>query len=739
MQATSQRSLNLRVRPDLQCSRQRFQGGDYWIVKDPVSMRYFRFQEEEYSLLQLFDGQRSAESIQQTFQHQYAPQKISLAEIHQFAGMLYRSALVVSDAPDQGLQLYQRHERNLSKENWGKLANLLSYRFPGFDPSNLLDRLTPWARHLFSPIAVLGFGLLGLFALSLVFTNFESLQQRIPDFQQFFAARNWLWLAVALAITKVLHELGHGVACRRFGGQCHEMGVMLLVLTPCLYCNVSDAWTIPDKWKRIFISAAGMYVELILATLAVIVWWFSEPGVIHYLALNIVFVSGVSTLLFNLNPLLRYDGYYILSDWLEIPNLRQKATQLLQRTASKWILGLPVAHDPFIPNHHVWLFIIYSVAAFAYRWVLTLTIFWFLYNLLEPYGLKIISQLLALFSIYGLLVSPLISISRFFSVPGRSDAVQPSRLAVTGLVTTGILAALLLVPVPHYIDMPFYIQPVGMTSVYVKESGIIDKIQAHSNSPVRQSGPIVKLVNYQMEKQLLEAQAEVAESRRRLQEVRELKAEGEKRSQFAEETAEVQLQNSQSNLDTFQKRIDALQIASPIDGWVLPVADPQTSAGESERLPKLAGNPLSDENLNASLTEQMLVCYVAPNLDDWDVMILVDQQAIEFARPGQAVKLWLKLFPDQVVRTEVTDVAVEPMRTIPAQLASQNGGPIETSTALGGQFKPASAKFLVKARLAANDRQLTKDSTGVARLHVGYETVGRRLWRFLSHTFNFHL
>lgn len=739
MQATTERALALRMRPDLVCSRQRFQGGDYWIIKDPLSMRYYRFQEEEYSLLKMFDGRRSADEIQQTFQQDFAPQKISMSEIHQFAGMLYRSSLVVSNAPNQGKSLHERYAKNQSKENWSKLTNLLSYRFPGFDPGALLDKITPWTQWLFSPVAVSLFGLIGLFALSLVFTHFEELQQRLPAFEQFFAARNWLWLAVALAITKVIHELGHGVACRRFGGQCHEMGVMLLVLTPCLYCNVSDAWTIPNKWKRIFISAAGMYVELVMAMFAVILWWFSQPGVIHYLALNIVFVSGVSTLLFNLNPLLRYDGYYILSDWLEIPNLRQKATKLLQQTASKWMLGLPVAHDPFVPTHHVWLFVTYSIAAFAYRWLLTLTIFWFLYNLLEPYGLKIISQLLALFSIYGLLVSPLISLTRFFSVPGRSDAVNPLRLASTTAISLAVIAGVLLVPVPHYVDMPAYIQPVAMSNVYVEEAGIVENIRATPATFVKQNQPIIQLVNHQLEQELVLAQDEVAKTRRMLDEVRRLQSSGDRQALFAVETAEVNLQNSIARLNNQQQRNESLQLKSPIDGWIIPVTDHEAPSPDADRLPKLVGNPLAEENLQSTLTEQMLVCHVAPDLEQWEAMILVDQQDIEFARAGQSIKLWISLFPNQVYRTEVAEVAIEPMKFIPPQMASQNSGPIEATPSLGGQFKSESAKYLVKARLTDPDRRFSKDSTGVARIHVGYETVGRRIWRFLAHTFSFNL
>src|SRR5206468_11742270 len=145
-------------------------------------------------------------------------------------------------------------------------------------------------------------------------------------------AKNWIYLGGTLAITKVIHEFGHGLSCKHFGGECHEMGVMLLVMTPCLYCNVSDSWMLPNKWHRAAIGAAGMYIELVMASIATFLWWFSEPGLLNNVCLAVMFVCSVTTLVFNANPLMRYDGYYILADLLEIPNLRQKAGQVLSRT-----------------------------------------------------------------------------------------------------------------------------------------------------------------------------------------------------------------------------------------------------------------------------------------------------------------------------------------------------------------------------------------------------------------------
>src|SRR5690606_25016290 len=218
------------------------------------------------------------------------------------------------------------------KQLLANFTNVLAFRFKGFDPEPILNFIYPYTRWFFSKPAFIVSCLLVLSALTLVLVQFDTFQSRLPSFQSFFAAKNWLWLGLTLAVTKVLHDFGHGLSCKHFGGECHEIGVMFLVLTPCLYCNVSDSWMLPNRWHRAFIGAAGMYVEVVLASICTFVWWFTEPGLLNYICLNVMFVSSVSTILFNANPLLRYDGYYILSDILEIPNLRQKATSILSRT-----------------------------------------------------------------------------------------------------------------------------------------------------------------------------------------------------------------------------------------------------------------------------------------------------------------------------------------------------------------------------------------------------------------------
>ena len=230
------------------------------------------------------------------------------------------------------------------------LTNILYIKIPIFDPEKLLMRMLPYCRFMFST---------WFFFVSVSFmlggrrcwwprTSRRSCS-RLPSYQEFFSAKTLVYMWAALGIIKVIHEFGHGLSCKHFGGEVHEMGFLLLCLSPAMYCNVSDAWTMPNKWHRIIISFAGIYVELMIAAAATFIWWNtpSQPFV-NNMSLSLMVVCSVNTVMFNGNPLMRFDGYYVLADWLEIPNLRDRANRYMQRLAMEYMLGIEVQPEPYM-------------------------------------------------------------------------------------------------------------------------------------------------------------------------------------------------------------------------------------------------------------------------------------------------------------------------------------------------------------------------------------------------------
>ena len=727
------------MRADLSAVQQSYQGRDYWVVKDPLTLKYFRFEEEEFRLLKMLDGETSPDQIKRRFDYDFAPQKITMQELYQFVGMLFRSSLLVSDSPNQGIELKKRSDKANAAGWKQKLTNILSIRFRGFDPDLMLTAVNRYTAWFFTWPTFIAMLMLGIGAVGLIFAQFDTFQAKLPSFQEFFEAKNWFWLAIVMAMTKVAHEFGHGLACKRFGGQCHEAGVMLLVLTPCLYMNVSDSWLLKSKWQRAFIAAAGMYVELIIASFAVFIWWFSQPGMINQLALNVIFVSSVSTLLFNANPLLRYDGYYILSDLLEIPNLRSKATTILKRFFGRHLLGMQSSPDPFLPRRHQWLFAFYSVAAALYRWVITFSIFWFVYRVLEPYGFKVVGQMIAMMALYGLVGMPVVSAWKFFSVPGRWGSVKQTRLAVSVMALALIIGAILMIPIPHHVYCSFRIQIQDATNIYVDVPGTLERVSAFANQRVTKGQTLAVLRSTELERQITQLKTKVDMANTKFRLVKHAASSDSRRGEgarFAE--SEAALKTASRTFAQRQLDIAKLTITAPFDGYLL--APPSREERTPEGVLKLwDGIPLEKKNEGAWLDKKTVVAKIVPDLTKFKVILAVDQTEIEFVQPRQKVELQLRQHPLKLYQSEITEFVPVKMRETPQVLSSKNGGDIISTVNDEGQQVPASTTYMLTVPVQIEDEYVIDGGTGVAKIYAGRQTAGRRIWRLLCHTFRFEL
>jgi putative peptide zinc metalloprotease protein len=742
--SSSARKLPIRRRPDLIARRQRYHGRIYWVVKDPVGLHYFRFQEEEYAILQMLDGETSLDEIKEQFEERFPPQKITVEEIQQFLGMLHRSGLILAGVQGQGTQLLKRRKERRKKELLGSLANVLCIRFKGIDPERLLTWLYPKVRFFFTRTALAACIVLALAALLLVAVQFQTFRSKLPEFHQFFSPSNAFLLALTLGLTKVLHEFGHGLSCKHFGGECHEMGVMILVLTPCLYCNVSDSWMLPSKWHRAAIGAAGMYVEAVLASVCTFLWWFSTPGLLNHLCLNVMFVCGVSTILFNANPLLRYDGYYILADLTEIPNLRQKATQILNKKAGDWFLGLETPDDPFLPQRNQIFFVLYSIAAVIYRWIVVFSILWFLYEVWKPYGLERIGQIIGLVALYGMFVHPLYKLGKFFYVPGRWDKVKKPRMYASLAGLAAILAAILLVPLPYSIMATLEIQARDAKSVFVEMPGQLVKVVVESGDVVQKGDPLARLVNRDIDLKVAELRGACATVLARIDAIQYERAKSPQAAGAIPELEEV-LQAKKEELRLKLEDQAKLVLKAPRDGIVMPPPSTPPRKSEDGPLPSWSGTPLARRNIGsqgAVLDDTVLFCQIG-DPRQMEAILVIDQADIPFIREGQRVELKIDQLPHHTYSGDITEVSRSDLKIAPRRLSNKSGGEMATKTdPETGAEKPISASYQARVPLEDVDDVLRLGLRGQARVYMGgdqWQTVGQRLFRFLARTFNFRL
>ena len=738
---SAMRPLKLRKRPDLEARRHRYHGRSYWVVKEPVGLNYFRFHEEEFAILNMLDGNTSLQQIRDNFQAQFAPQRITVQDLQQFIGMLHRSGLVIADTSGQGRQLRRRGDDKKKRERLGKLANVFALRFRGIDPERILNGLLPWFGWLFTPWALILFMLFGLSALTLVGVQFQEFRSKLPTFQNFFAAENWWKLGLTMAVVKVLHEFGHGLSCKKFGGECHEMGFMMLVFTPALYCNVSDSWMLPNKWQRVFIGAAGMYVELILASCAVYLWWFSEPGTFNFLCLSVVFICSVSTVMFNGNPLLRFDGYYILMDILEIPNLRQKSTEVLKRWFQQTCLGLELQENPFLPQRRQFWFGLFTVAAVFYRWVVVVGIVLFLNAVLKPVGLQVLGRLFAITGFGGLIAQPLWGTYKFFRTPGRASKMKRPRVIATAAVVAAILGFVCFLPLPYWIHCALEIQPDDGFQVRTFVPGRLVQFHKRPGDLVTKGDLIAQLDNVDLRTEIIQATAECELAAKQL-------AFLERESRMNRDpNATADLPSQQANLAAKQKVLDKLlerqsqlQIVSGRDGCIIEPPSKQNpkEGPAADQLPTWSGNPFARENADAYFAESDLICLVGER-NKMEAVIVIDQGDIDLIEDGNQVDMLLDCAKLNTLYGNINlkNISKAEMKESPTNLSVQSGGSLDTKMDPSGRMTPLSTSYQARIDFKDTPIELRAGYRGTARVWLQWRSIGWRVRRIIMKTFNF--
>ncbi len=718
------------MRRDLELRAMRLRGRTTWVVKDPVAMRYYQLRDEEQFVLRQLDGRTSSDEIVARFERRFSPRQLEPLRLHAFLSRLHKEGMVVSLAHGQGEELLERRKR-LKRQEWLEvLSNVLALRFRGVDPQRFLDRLTPAARWIFSRWFFVASLLLMGAALGLVIVHFETLHQRLPDFQAFFSAGNLLWLAAAVALAKVLHELGHALACRHFGGECHEIGVMLLVFTPCLYCDVSDAWMLPNKWRRIAIGAAGMWVEMMLASVATLVWWWTAPGMLNGLCLDLMFVCSVSTVLFNGNPLLRYDGYYILSDLVEVPNLQDQAGRVVRRWWIRWAFGVDEPTDRLSPDDGRGWLALYAIASFVYRLLVVVAILWFLERVLKPYGLDILARVAGLMVVGGLIAVPAVRAVRWVWDRQRSEPLRWGRFAVRCGVAAAAIAGLASIPLPRHLSAPALAEPDGAARIYVTEPGTLVET-AEAGQQVKSGETVAKLENLELEMELARVQGQRDRQALHLKNLR-----GQQGSDPVAAaqipTAEEALADLEAQLAQRKRDHGRLTLTTPQAGTVMPPHRHLRKTTEGE-LPDWTETPLDPRNRGAYLETGTVICLVG-DPQGLAATLVIDGADLDLVRVGQSVQVHFDELAGGSIGGKIAAIGELDVKVAPPELVIAGNLPSRIDES--GAPRPLSTSY--QARVEFDQHQpltLRSGAIGRAKITVESQSLAARLIRYLRQTF----
>lgn len=536
--------------------RQNYRGERWIVLENPMSNQFFRIRPETWEFIARLRPDRTVEEVWQECLERFPETAPGQEAVIQLLSQLYFSNLLQYDTGADAAQLFERYKKRTGREVRSRFMNVMFMRFPLIDPDRFLKRTLPVVSKMISPIGGLIWLVVIFFGLKVVAENAAQLWDQT---QGVLAPANMPLLYAALIGLKTIHEFGHGYFCRKWGGEVHVMGIMLMIFTPIPYVDATASWGFRSRWKRALVGAAGMIVELFVAAIAAIVWARSGPGAVQSLAYNVMFVASVSTLIFNLNPLLRFDGYYILSDLIEVPNLQQRATAQLKHLWEHFLFGVKRSTSPATTRGGAWGFALFGASAGIYRVIVFGGI---LLAIADRFLL--IGLLMAAVCLFTWVAVPLTKLIKYLASSPRLERVRPRAIAVT-LATVAVLLVLLqVIPFPNYFRAPGVVRATQRTEIASGVAGAVLEIIAAPGAVVVQGQPLLRLANRELELELVQARSRAEEVAARL-----LKA-------MKSETADLKplMQTQQSIQDRLQKLgadVESLTVRARHGGiWIAP-------------------------------------------------------------------------------------------------------------------------------------------------------------------------
>lgn len=433
--------LKPRLRGHARIHRQSYRGEPWHVLQDQATGRFFRFTPAFHHVIALMDGRRSVQDIWERVSERFGDDAPNQGEMVRLLGQLHAADVLVCDVPPDTEELLKRWKKTEHSRLKMNLRSPMALSFPLLDPEKFLNRTVRFVRPLFSAPAAIAWAAVVGAAFVLAGMHWPELTQNVAD--RILTAENLVSMSLAYPILKALHEFGHGYAVKAWGGEVHEMGIMFLVLMPIPYVDASAATAFPEKRRRIVVGATGMMVDLFLASAALFLWLLLSPGRLHSLLYNVIFIASVSTIVFNANPLLRYDGYYMLSDWLEIPNLSQRSLEYLGYFFKRRVFGIKEAEAPYAgPGGRFW-FAVYAVSSFVYRAFLYAAIILFIAGKFFIAGV-----LLAAWAFASMVIVPGAKRLHFVAASPVLRNRRGRAVVATAAMLAAVAILLFLVPVP---------------------------------------------------------------------------------------------------------------------------------------------------------------------------------------------------------------------------------------------------------------------------------------------------
>lgn len=697
--------LKPRLSPQARISRHVYRGQVWFVLQDQAGGRHHRLTPAAYQLVNQMDGQTTVKSLWENANQDGSGDAFTQNEMVDLLVQLHGSDVLQTDVSPDSAALLERYRKKKRETLRQWLLNPMSIKIPLYNPDPLLAAWAPYVRGVLSPWGAVLWLLVVVPALVLAGQNWSALTANLSD--RVLSSSNLLVMLAVYPVVKLLHELGHGLVTRVYGGPVPQLGLMFMMFAPVPYVEASSASAFPSKYRRALVGAAGMLVEVFVAALAMYVWVLSEPGVARAVAYNTLIIAGVSTLVVNGNPLLKYDAYFILADLIEMPNLAQRGQKYMAYLWDRYVFkatDLPIPSET--PSERRWL-VMYTPLAWCYRTFVSVSMILFVGTQYFIFGV-----LLALWSAFTLVCVPLWKGYRHVVAAPQLHHHRQFAVRVTALLVAGLLMGLFVVPMPLRTQSEGVIWLPDQALVHTAEAGFFKQWQVEPGVDVKPGIPLFLLENPQLRGELQVARARVDEYKARYA-----------AEQFADPVkAGVtlrQLEHEQAQLRQLEVRYANLGGAAQSTGKLL-VQTPQDMPGKHYRKGELIGYVLGP---HAAL-----------------VRVVVSQDDIGLVR-SRLKGVELRLAEDVPVAMEVKVLREVPggQDELPSPaLGLSGGGQIATQPSDNQGVKTLQRVFVLDLQLPRDMVPRTFGERVHVRFNHGVEPLafqwGRRLRQlFLSH------
>ncbi len=643
-----------KLRADLVFVEQTYRGEQSFIVKDPATRKYFRFRPVEALVMRSLDG-RPVEQAAAGLVEQGT--KVTAAAIEKFAAKLKKMDLCERTLEERSIMLMERLRADRRHRLKPPLfqGDLLRLRWSVGDPDALFDRWMPRFNFFFTRAGV-------ALALAMFAVYFVVLALKWPEFSEAvrrifsFDPRTVALMYVSFLFVAAVHELGHGFACKHFGGQVHEIGAMLLYFDLAFFCNVNDAWSFPERRARLWVTAAGSWIQLILAGGAGIVWWATPAGtVLSDFAMATFVMAGILTVILNLNPLIPLDGYFALMDYLEIANLRPRAFGYLGWFVKRHLLGIEVPEPPADERERR-IFLWYGVLAAVYSGFILYAFAGLIYGWMDR-ALGALGVLLFIGGAWLMFRQPVreFGTAAWLAVRQRVATLGRRRRWHLIWVAVAVLVLGLVLPRPITVTGRFTAAPALSIPLTAPESGMVDRVLVREGSRVAAGMPVIEIRNLPLERRTA-ASARLVDSLAALQARARALGQGDELDRLEGERTE-----EQARLSGMRAELATLRVRALGSGIVM-----------TERPEELSGRWVKEGELMLQLGQP----------DSVELRIGLAGAGASEVRPGQPVHLIAHADPGSRLATRIASVSAAAAPTSTGSLEAR------VRTAVGAAWRP---------------------------------------------------